>query len=118
MVLITSYRTRGNMTFSIEQLMALNTTIKNNYHAWYRNAPASYKRPTFQNSVPQGFAVRYGQNRLIYKPDRVEQAALAEYWNLDINFSKVARIGLAIPVHYRCVFLRSFVSCRCLSVRG
>ena len=95
--------TRGTMIFSVQQLIALNQTIKENYDTWYRNAPDSYKRPLFQNSVPQAFSVRYGQNRLIYKPERAERAALARYWDLEINFPKVARIGLAIPVHYRYV---------------
>ena len=78
-----------------------NDTLKREYHDWYKAAPKSYKRPIFETGLPMFIIVQYGQNRLIWNGKPEEEDALAGYWRREFDFTKLARLAIAVPVHYR-----------------
>ena len=94
-------RTVGKIQLSIEELERLSGIMQQEYTEWFRRAPASYKRPIWTGALPLVISVRYGQDRTFYSTNPNTNQARKSFWHHDVNFPKLARMALALPVHYR-----------------
>ncbi|KAI1782287.1 hypothetical protein LXA43DRAFT_1068984 [Ganoderma leucocontextum] len=91
---------RKKISLSLEQAVRLNRTIQIKYTDWYKAAPLEYKRPIFEQGLPMFIVVQYGQNSLTWNGNTDDREAFARYWRREFDFTKLARLAIAIPVHY------------------
>ncbi|TFK78611.1 hypothetical protein K466DRAFT_570731 [Polyporus arcularius HHB13444] len=93
---------RPEIQLPISQLDAINTAFKTMWHNWLAKAPDSYQVPIFDNAVPQGMVIKYGQNRCIWSPEDLDGEN--SYWSHSFDLKKIFRITVAFAAHYAYTF--------------
>lgn len=91
-------RDRQEIQLSLTQFNDMNTAFKAMWEDWLDNAPRSYQLDIFDNSVPQGMVIKYGQNRCLWNPH--DTGAENIYWRKSFDLKNTFRITVAFATHY------------------
>ncbi|KAH9848943.1 hypothetical protein C2E23DRAFT_738394, partial [Lenzites betulinus] len=92
---------RGTFKLSIAEMKKFAKAYKENFDTWYEGAPASYRFPELEDSVPVIAILNYGQNREVGTAQTIDQ--VAEFWDREIDYKPVWRMTIALAAHYAAV---------------